>query len=299
MELGATFPQHEIDDDVEEVATFARDAENLEYEQLLAFDHVLGGASHQGGFDVDNPVHEPLTLFGFLAGITSSIDLVTGILILPQRQTALVAKQAAEVDVLSENRLRLGIGVGWNQPEYVALGEDFGRRGTRIEEQIDLLRRLWREDTVSFSGEFHEVPDLGINPRPVDDDVPIWIGGGADAVLRRGARLADGWIVPNEDFSAIEEKVNLMKEYLRRYDRDVEEFEIVGRMSLGPDGRLNGPESTSAEDRVSFAREWEQMGVTHLVVSTLGQGYEMATDHTAELSSFMDSIHDSDIDAGR
>lgn len=298
MELGATFPQHEIADDVEEVATFARETEELGYEHLLAFDHVLGTASHREGFNVDNPVHEPLTLFSFIAGITDSINVATGILILPQRQTALVAKQAAEVDILSENRLRLGVGVGWNRPEYLALGEDFGARGARIEEQIELLRRLWREDTVSFSGEFHEIPDLGINPRP-SDDIPIWVGGGADAVLRRAARLADGWIVPNEDFSAIEAKVDRMEEYLHRFDRDTEEFEIIGRMSLGPDGRLNGPESTRAEDRLSFAEEWERMGVSHLVVSTLGQGYDTVSDHTAELSSFVNSVHESDIDAGR
>ncbi|MDE2969186.1 MAG: LLM class F420-dependent oxidoreductase, partial [Chloroflexota bacterium] len=189
MKLGVIFPQTEIGNDPGAIREFVQAAEELGYEHILAYDHVLGAdpAKHPnwgGAYTMDSAFHEPFVLFGYLASVTSTIKLTTGIIILPQRQTALVAKQAAEVDVLSNGRLRLGVGLGWNRVEYEALGQDFHNRGRRVEEQIALMRRLWTEESVDFDGKWHTVDGAGINPMPVQRPIPIWMGGGAEPVLR-------------------------------------------------------------------------------------------------------------------
>ena len=204
MKFGVTFPQTRIGTDPIAIRDFAQVAEGAGFDFMVAFDHVTG--AHPDRFidrDVgfpsppylyDNQIHEPLTLFAYLAAVTQRIELMTSILILPQRQTALVAKQAAEVDLLSGQRLRLGVGVGWNFTEYEALGEDFQTRGARQEEQITVLRKLWAEDLVTFHGRFHDFDQIGIAPRP-KGQIPIWIGGGfREPLLKRVARFADGWI---------------------------------------------------------------------------------------------------------
>ena len=211
MRVGVGFPQREsgIGADVGAVREYAQAAESLGYSHLRAGDHVLGANSAsrtgwQGPFDHTDLWHETLTLFGYLAGVTEKLELTTSILILPQRQTALVAKQAAEVDFLSGGRLRLGIGIGWNHVEYEALGEDFHNRGIRSEEQIDVMRALWTQELVTFEGRWHKITDAGLNPLPVQRPIPVWIGGGpgsagstsqtgTERVLRRVARKADGW----------------------------------------------------------------------------------------------------------
>src|SRR5205085_5010163 len=168
------------------------------YNHILIYDHVLGAdtanrPNWSGAYSSKDQFHEPLVLFGYFAALTQRVELVTDVLILPQRQTALVAKQAAEVDVLSGGRLRLGVGIGWNPVEYEALGQDFHNRGQRIEEQVALLRRLFHDPVVTFAGRWHQVQAAGINPLPVRRSIPIWIGGSADAVLQRVARIGDGW----------------------------------------------------------------------------------------------------------
>ena len=205
MKLGVVFPQTEIGSDPIAVKDYAQAAEALGYSHLIVYDHVLGADTqfHQGwtgSYTSKDMFHEPFVLFGYLAGITSKLEMVTAVLILGQRQTALVAKQAAEVDVLSGGRLRLGIGVGWNHVEYESLGQNFHDRGKRSEEQIRLLRSLWTEEVVQFQGRWHQVTHAGINPPPVQRPIPIWMGAGGrlspvptDRVLRRVARLSDGW----------------------------------------------------------------------------------------------------------
>ena len=198
MKLGVVFPQTEIGNDPLVVRDYAQAAEALGYDHLLVFDHVVGG--HPDHFQNQRPppythesaFHEPFVLFGYLAGLTTRLELVVGVLVLPQRQTALVAKQAAEVQSLSQGRLRLGVGIGWNFVEYEALGERFTNRGARIEEQVTLLRQLWAHDVIDFNGKYHTVHQAGINPRPARP-IPLWMGGTADVVLQRTARLADGW----------------------------------------------------------------------------------------------------------
>lgn len=197
MYLGAIFPQSEIGADPIAVRDIAQAAEDLGYHHLLAFEHVIlprkpEYRGYAGAATAEQPFHEPLVLFGYLAALTRRIELVTDVLVLPQRQTVLVAKQAAEVDVLSGGRLRLGIGVGWIPDEFAALGADYSNRGARSEEQIALLRALWTEPEVTFRGRWHQIEAVGISPLPVQRSIPIWIGGRVEATLRRAARLGDG-----------------------------------------------------------------------------------------------------------
>src|SRR4051794_1803098 len=199
MKIGVVFPQVDIGADAGAIRAYAAAVSGAGFDHILAYDHVLGAdrAAHPdwtGPYDATHTFHEPFALFGFLAGICD-LELVTGVIILPQRQTVLVAKQAAEVDVLTEGRFRLGVGIGWNAVEYEALGLDFRNRAARYEEQVELLRLLWTEDSVTFEGRYHKVDHAGLLPRPVQQPIPLWMGGGlAPATLDRIGRLADGWI---------------------------------------------------------------------------------------------------------
>src|SRR6266536_4514879 len=188
MRIGAVFPQTEIGNDPGAIRAWAQAVEDLGYRHVLAFDHVLGAGvdtrrDWSGPYSSEDPFHEVFGLFGYLAAVTRVVELVTGILILPQRQTALVAKQAAEVDVLSGGRLRLGIGIGWNEVEYEALGESFGDRGNRAEEQIEVLRQLWTQPLVTHKTANHVIDNAGINPLPIQRPIPVWFGGAAEPVL--------------------------------------------------------------------------------------------------------------------
>ena len=201
MQIGVIFPQTEIGTDPIAVRDYAQAAESLGYQHLVAYDHVMGANADSrpgwsGAYRHTDQFYEPFVLFGYLAAATQRIELVTGILILPQRQTALVAKQSATVDILSGGRLRLGIGIGWNDVEYEALGENFHDRGRRSEEQIEVLRSLWTQESVTVQARWHRITDAGINPLPSQRPIPIWFGGRADRVLRRIARYGDGWF-PN------------------------------------------------------------------------------------------------------
>ena len=199
MRIGVVYPQIELGGDPEAVRRIGRAVEALGYDHLLAYDHVLGAVHEHrepaltGPYTERDPFHDPLVMFAYLAGLTERISFVTGVLISPQRQTALIARQAADLDLLSGGRFRLGIGVGWNYVEYQALGQEFRTRGAREEEQIELLRRLWTEPVVDFVGRFDRVDrasTLPMPPRPI----PIWLGGFGEVAFERAARLADGFI---------------------------------------------------------------------------------------------------------
>ena len=195
MQIGVVFPQTEIGNDPAAIRDYAQTAEGLGFSHVLAYDHVLGANPQRPGgwsgpYTYLTPFHEVFVLFGYLAAVTHKLGLAAGVIILPQRQTALVAKQAASLDVLSGGRLRLGIGLGWNEVEYTSLNENFHNRGKRIEEQVVLMRRLWTEPLVDFKGKWHTIPDAGLNPLPVQRPIPVWFGGSAEAALRRSlARL--------------------------------------------------------------------------------------------------------------
>jgi probable F420-dependent oxidoreductase len=286
MQIGAIFPQTEIGDDPGVIREYAQAVEGLGYTYILAYDHVLGAGlasrpGWRGPYSSDTLFHEPLTLFAYLAAITQRVQLVSGVIILPQRQTALVAKQAAEVDVLSGGRIRLGIGVGWNPVEYQALGEDFATRGARSEEQIAVLRALWTQPTVTFNGRWHQIEDAGIKPLPVQRPIPVWIGGGAEATLRRAGRIGDGWFPQ----VAPDERAGAMVERLRRYTREAGRAEsavgIEARLSIGQVG----------EDQwAHYADAWRALGATHLGVNTMNAGLSSPADHIAMLRRVIESL---------
>ena len=245
------------------------------YRHLLIYDHVLGASTTNrpdwsGPYTSDTMFHEPFVLFGYFAGITRQIELVTGVIILPQRQTALVAKQAAEVDVLSGGRLRLGIGVGWNKVEFQGLSEDFGNRGARSEEQIAVLRALWTEPVASFTGRWHTIEEAGINPLPVQRPIPIWIGGHAEATLKRTGRLGDGWFPQRPPDNEARGMIERLHGYAREAGRSPDTIGIEARLSLG-----NVPEANWA----SYAEQWRNLGATHLCVNTMGAGFTAPQQH--------------------
>ncbi|MCZ6619633.1 MAG: LLM class F420-dependent oxidoreductase [Gammaproteobacteria bacterium] len=260
MKMGVVFPQTEIGQDPTMIARFATTAEDIGYDHIIAYDHVLGAntASRpdwQGPYTTESMFQEPFVLFGYLAGLTRTIELVTAVIILPQRQTALVAKQAACVDVISNGRLRLGIGTGWNEVEYEALDANFHNRGVRSEEQIDLLRRLWKDDAISYDGRWHKVTDAGLNPLPVGKHIPIWLGGMDPRVIDRVARIADGWFpfATKELGSHMEQ----LRERMKAAERDMAEIGIECII----------PANTSVER----LKELEDLGITHVAVLTMNQ----------------------------
>jgi probable F420-dependent oxidoreductase len=285
VKIGVVFPQTEIGQDPTVIRDYAQAVEAMGYTHMLAFDSVVGANPDRPGgwtspYTYRHAFHEPFVLFGFCAGVTRRIELVTGIVILPQRQTALVAKQAAEVDVLSGGRLRLGIGVGWNPVEFEALGERFENRGKRVEEQLEVMRRLWTSELVTYEGQWHRVPDAGINPLPVQQPIPIWMGGESEVVLRRAARLADGWITLQtfRPGSAAQHTIDRLHALVRQAGRDPAAFGIEGRVALA-----QVPEAERAKELAA----WRAMrGVTHVCVNTMGLGLASAAEHVRTLERF-------------
>jgi probable F420-dependent oxidoreductase len=282
VRIGVVFPQTEIGDDPAVVKDYAQATEALGYSHLLVYDHVLGASTEHrpgwtGPYTEKSKFHEPFVLFGYLAGLTEKIELVTGVLVLPQRQTALVAKQAAEVDLLSGGRLRLGVGVGWNDVEYVGLDEDFHNRGKRIEEQIAVMRALWTQPVVDFEGTWHRIPEAGINPMPVQRPIPVWIGGTADTVLRRTAEISDGWfpmMPPNEAARIVLEK---LKGYVRDAGRAPDSVGIEARIGL----KGGTPETWHAQTEA-----WRDLGATHLSINTMGMDL-LGREHIEMIERYM------------
>jgi probable F420-dependent oxidoreductase len=269
MKFGASLPQLPRDGDPDWYLEYARTAEDLGFHHVVAPDHVVAGnpeTNPEAYFTAEDPFHEPLTTLASLASVTDELRLVTGILILPQRQTALVAKQAAEVDWLSGGRLRLGVGVGWNEVEYEALGLDFHTRGRRMAAQVEVLRRLWTEELVEVDDDWHSIPDAGLNPLPIQQPVPIWMGGGAEPVLRRIARQADGWAMPGVGMEKLTELRDRLSGYLDDEGRSLDDLALLGRMDVG-DG---GPGEWA--ERV---REWQEFGATHVMVNPRGANVDL------------------------
>ena len=286
MRLGAIFPQTEIGSDPVAVRDFAQAAEGLGYEHLLVFDHVLGAdTSVRQGWDRPyssaDMFHEPFVLFGYLAGLTEKIEMVTGVLILGQRQTSLVAKQAAEVDVLTGGRLRLGIGVGWNTVEYEGLSESFTNRGRRSEEQIELMRQLWTNEVVDFHGRYHNVTHAGINPLPVQQPIPVWFGGGAPQVVKRIGRMGDGWFPQFEPNSDGAERIAEMRGYATEAGRDPSAIGIEGRIGIATDDQANWQK---------LAESWAEVGATHLSVNTMRAGLQGPDQHIDAIRRFKETV---------
>jgi probable F420-dependent oxidoreductase len=238
MQLNAMFPTRDIGSDPAAIRDWAQAAEDLGYAYIEVPDHVFGATARDGWtprYDEKDPFHETFVTLGFLAAVTKKIRLSSGILIAPQRQTGLIAKQAAEVDLLSGGRLRLGIGGGWNHVEYEALGADWKTRGARQAEQAEVLRRLWTEDVVDFEGRFHRLKGVNIVPPPVQRPIPIWFGGSSDAVVKRAARLGDGWMPIMAPDTEAERKLAMLREEIRSHGRDSAKFGIEGWLRMNDD----------------------------------------------------------------
>jgi probable F420-dependent oxidoreductase len=286
LRLGAIFPQTEIGSDPGDIRAYAQRVEELGYDHLLTYEHVLGASTASrpdwaGPYTSETMFHEPFVLFGYFAAITSRLELVTSVLILPQRQTVLVAKQAAEVDVLSSGRMRLGIGVGWNDVEYEGLNEDFKNRGARSEEQITLLRALWGNPAITFHGTWHHVNDAGINPLPVRRAIPIWLGGASDRALRRVARLGDGWFPQRPPDADAREQLDRLWRYVAEAGRQREEIGIEPRLS---------PNSVPEAEWKAFTAAWRDLGATHLCINTMGLGYTSVRQHLDALNRIKQSL---------
>jgi probable F420-dependent oxidoreductase len=287
MRLGVIFPHNEIGNDPVAIRDWAQAAEELGYDHITAYDHVLG-ANADGHPELSGPYrhrhafHEPFVLFGHLAAVTSRIGLATGILILPQRQTALVAKQAAAVDVLSGGRLRLGVGLGWNYVEYEALGENFHNRGRRIEEQVEVLRRLWCEELVTFEGRWHKISDAGLNPLPVQRPIPIWFGASAGVAIRRAGRLADGWIAMTMPKTR-PDLLDIFRDAAREAGRDPASLGLEALIGLGEGG---------PDDWARTAEDYLKVGVTHVDARPMNAGLATPDAHIEALRRFRDAVGD-------
>lgn len=286
MLFGVVFPQTEIGPDRQSIRDYAQAVEGMGYSHIVAYDHVLGADPAQQpewrGYTYHDQFHEPFVLFGYLAALTE-LELVSGVIILPQRQTALVAKQAAEVDVLSGGKLRLGVGVGWNPVEYEALGMDFHRRGRIVEEQIELLRRLWSQEIVTYHGQFHTINGAGINPLPIRRTIPIWTGGRADVLLRRTARLADGWFPLGHPNERMQQAIQQLRTYLQEAGRDPATFGIEGHVNAR-DGDL--------DEWLRQTRQWQALGATHICLNTMGASFTTLAQHLDAIRRYKEALPD-------
>ena len=287
MLLGAVLPHNEIGTDPGAITAYAQGLEELGATNLLVYDHVVGAkrerpGGFEGPYDKDVAFHEPFTVLSFVAAVTQRLQLVTAILILPQRQTVLVAKQAAELAVLSGNRLRLGIGTGWNTVEYVALNESFTNRGQRSAEQVELLRQLWTQDVVDFDGDFHRIELAGINPRP-SMPIPIWFGGSAPALLERCARLGDGWVPlgsPNESSRA---RIATIRDHRAAQRRSMDGFAIQAQAQYA---------GGDPQRWRTHAERWRELGATHLSVATHNAGPTDVDGHLRRVAEYLDAVRD-------
>jgi probable F420-dependent oxidoreductase len=290
VRLGVTFSAPDLGDDPGFLKEFAQAVEEAGFDHLLVAEHVIGGHPDRAGGEqvhtYDVPYHEPFVLLGFLGAVTSRLELATSILILPQRQTVLVAKQAAELDLLTGGRLRLGVGVGRNWMEYEALNEDFTNRGERIEEQIEVLRRLWTEELVTYDGRWHHLDRVGLNPMPVQRPIPLWMGSFrgqlVERVLRRVGRLADGWFPqfpPGDDLAAA---VDRLRGYAAEAGRDP--------AAIGVECNVAIRDGDDPERWVTRAMAFRDLGATHLRVITAGGGFESPSVHLAAVLRWLGAV---------
>jgi probable F420-dependent oxidoreductase len=283
MQYGAFFPTRDMPADRIAIRDWAQAAEEIGFDYIEVADHVLGAdraalPDFEGPYDIDDPFHEIFVTLAYLAAVTERVGLATGVLILPQRQTALVAKQAAQIDILCGGRLRLGVGVGWNPVEYEALGQDWRTRGRRQAEQVELLKRYWTERTVDFAGQFERVHHAGINPPAIQRPIPVWFGGSADAVLQRAARFGQGWIPLGNPGGEVPAQLEKLHGYLRDQGRDPADFGLEAwiRSSLGAESDWRAAVDT-----------WRGLGASHATFYTSGQGIGPLDKQIAAMRTFM------------
>ena len=285
MQIGAVFPHNEIGTDPGAIKAFAQGVESLGISHLLIYDHVLGAdPDREGGFrgpyDKDVAFHEPFTTFAFIAAVTEKLEMITTVMILPQRQTVLAAKQAAEVALLSNNRFRLGVGVGWNEVEYVGLNETFTNRGRRQAEQVEVMRKLWSEDSLDYTGDYHRIDKASINPRP-SQPIPVWFGGSAPALLDRVARLGDGWIPLMGANDKAQACIDTIKATREAAGLSFDNFGIQAQAQYA---------GGSAERWQKHAQAWQDMGCTHIAIATHNAGPTDVDGHLSRIREYQDAI---------
>jgi len=284
MQIGVTFPQTEIGADPAVIRDYAQAAQGMGYRHLVAFDHVLGAdTTHRPGwrgYTHRQMFHDPFVLFGYLAALTH-LEFVPAVIILPQRQTALVAKQAAEVDVLTGGKLRLGIGVGWNPVEYEALGMNFQARGRVVEEQIEVMRLLWSQEVVSYKGQYHTITEAGLNPLPIRRSIPIWLGGSANVLLRRVARIGDGWFPQGQPDDHMRRLLERLISYIKEVGRDPS--------TVGIEARVNASEG-NLDEWVRQTEGWRALGATHISLNTMGAGFNSPGEHIDAIRRYKEAI---------
>ena len=277
MKLGVTNPNVELGPEPEPIRDMVQAAEDLGYDYLMLYDHVIGADTSTRPdwrpfngqppvYTIEDPFHEPMVLYGYIAAITKRIELATGVIILPQRQAVLAAKQFAEIDILSGGRTRLGVAIGWNPVEYEALGMNFHDRGARIAEQVELMRLLWTQKSVTFHGKWHTVDSAGIKPLPIQKPIPVWFGGTADAVLKRTARLGDGWYIPSY---MQEQEIRIHLDRLYGFARE------AGRdpKSIGIEGIIRMWGGRTPEQCADLLKMWKSVGATHVTFNTESDTY--------------------------
>ncbi|MGV0047953.1 LLM class F420-dependent oxidoreductase [Mycobacterium colombiense] len=277
MRIGVVFPQTELGSDPAVLRTYGQRVEELGFVHILAYDHVVGADptvhhDFQGPYDIDSTFHEPFVMLGYLAAVTS-LELVTGVVILPQRQTVLAAKQAAEVDVLTGGRFRFGIGLGWNAVEYEALGESFTNRGKRSEEQVELMRKLWTERSVTYHGKYHTVTGAGLSPLPAQRPIPVWFGAASDRAYERAGRLGDGWFPMVEPGPGLDHALEQVSRAAESAGRDPKSLGMEGRVSWIAD----------RDKLAAIIAGWKAAGATHLSVNTMKAGFANVDEHLAAL----------------
>ena len=285
MEIGAVFPHNEIGTDPQAIKDYAQGVEELGVTHLLIYDHVLGAdrirpGGFEGPYDKDVAFHEPFTTFAFIAAVTKKLEMITTVMILPQRQTVLVAKQAAELAILSNNRFKLGIGVGWNAVEYTGLNENFKNRGKRQEEQVELMRLLWESEVLEYKGDYHHIDKASINPRP-SKSVPIWFGGGAPQLIERCADLGDGWIPlmgPNE---AARKTLAAIKEKKKSKGLDWDNFGVQAQAQYA---------GGDAERWNKHAEKWRNLGASHLAIATHNAEPTNVDGHLGRIKEYLNAV---------
>lgn len=286
MKIGVTFPQTEFESDPVAVRDYAQMVEQLGFNHILAYDHVIGANPDRPGGWHGTYTHQssflsPFLLFSFMAAVTRTIEFVTGIIILPQRQTILAAKQAATLDVLCGGRLRMGIGIGWNEVEYVALNQDFHTRGKRSEEQVELLRRLWTEPLIEYSSREHTIPDAGLNPLPVQRPIPIWFGGHAEPVLRRVARMGQGWLTLRSTAEEAKPDLERLEGYLAEAGRTLSDIGIEPRLAYAE----GDPDVWN-----KTIEDWQAVGATHVSINTMSAALSGAKEHMEAVRRFAEAV---------
>lgn len=286
MRIGAVYPQTEFVNDPIAIRDYAQAVEAMGYTHVIAYDHVLGANPNRPGgwkgpYTHETAFQEPFVLFGFMAAVTTTLEFATGIIILPQRQTALVAKQLATLDVLSGGRVRFGIGTGWNEVEYIALNEEFRTRGKRLNEQLEVLNLLWTQPLVEFKGKWHTILDAGLKPMPVQQPIPMWFGGHADAVLRRCAKWGAGWMPNYRNAEEAAPALAKLTEYLEANGRSRADFGLEPRLGYGKGDEEGWRKSLD---------EWQAAGATHFTVNTMGAGFTTPDQHLAALRHFAEDV---------